>query len=64
MKGLIWSAVLEYDYEFDQQKTSSIRNRIGRMEQTPSTICAIHELFISDFLICRIVKNQKRITKF
>ena len=60
MKGLIWSAVLEYDYEFDQQKTSSIRNRIGRMEQTLSTICAIHELFNSDFLNCRIVKKTKK----
>ena len=51
------SAVLEYDYEFNQQKTSSIRNRIGRMEQTLSTICAIHELFNSDFLNCRVVKK-------
>ena len=64
MKGLIWRAVLEYDYEFDQQKTSSIRNRIGRMEQTLSTSCAIHEFFNSDFLNCRTVKNQKRFKKF
>ena len=51
------SAVLEYDYEFNKRKTSSIRNRIGRMEQTLSTICAIHELFNSDFLNCRVVKK-------
>ena len=53
------SAVLEYDYEFNKQKASSIRNRIGRMEQTLSTICAIHELFNSDFLNCRVVKNSE-----
>ena len=53
------SAVLEYDYEFNKQTTSSIRNRVGRMEQTLSTICALHEHFNSDFLNGRIEKNQK-----
>ena len=57
------SAVLEYHYEFNKQKTSSIRNRIGRMEQTLSTICAFHELFNSAFLNCRVVGKQK-IQKF
>ena len=57
------SAVLEYDNEFNKQKTSSIRNRIGRMEQTLSTICALHELFNSDFFEWQNSKNQK-IQKF